>query len=430
MSTANVFKEISHFQVHEFSSLLSDAHCPVSLTLSLDSMLKHSYKESHENKEIPVLWQSEKCESFIENFDILKVSEIECKLDNLIETNCITIENVNEIVNNINNLYESCACETFGLKNKPQKDKYSNFKPWFNRKCINARNLYHKTRKMYNKYKTNYYKNLLKIVSKNYKRTLYTQNKIFKANRVEKLRRLKTNNPKEYWKIINSDKKNEDSQASLEDLFNFYQHMNEKNTNDDDDDNDGDDDNENGDGKNMDDNDLQNLVNEEINQPITYEELSKAIKALKNNKSPGLDNIVNEQLKSTFNIMHPLFIKLFNVILDKGIVPETWTVGNIKPIFKNKGNPKDPENYRPITLLSNFGKLFTSIINNQLNNFAEICEAQSGFRKNFSTADNIFILKCLIDIVQSQRKKPYCCFIDFKQAFDTVWRTGLWKKNT
>ena len=174
---------------------------------------------------------------------------------------------------------------------------------------------------MYNKYKTDYYKDLLKIVSKNYKRTLYTQNKIFKANRVEKLRRLKTNNPKEYWKIINSDKKNEDSQASLEDLFNFYQHMNEKNTNDDDDDNDGDDDNENGDGKNMDDNDLQNLVNEEINQPITYEELSKAIKALKNNKSPGLDNIVNEQLKSTFNIMHPLFIKLFNVILDKGIVP-------------------------------------------------------------------------------------------------------------
>ena len=105
--------------------------------------------------------------------------------------------------------------------------------------------------------------------------------------------------------------------------------MNEKNTNDDNDDNDGDDDNENGDGKNMDDNDLQNLVNEEINQPITYEELSKAIKALKNNKSPGLDNIMNEPLKSTFNIMHPLLIKLFNVILDKEIVPETWTVGNI-----------------------------------------------------------------------------------------------------
>ena len=64
--------------------------------------------------------------------------------------------------------------------------------------------------------------------------------------------------------------------------------MNEKNTNDDDDHNDGDDDNENGDGKNMDDNDLQNLVNEEINQPITYEELSKAIKALKNNNHLGL----------------------------------------------------------------------------------------------------------------------------------------------
>ena len=179
----------------------------------------------------------------------------------------------------------------------------------------------------------------------------------------------------------------------------------------------------------MDDNDLQNLVNEEINQPITYEELSKAIKALKNNKSPGLDNIVNEQLKSTFNIMHPLLIELFNVILDKGIVPETWTVGNIKPIFKNKGNPKDPENYRPITLLSNFGKLFTSIINNRLNNFAEICEAQSGFRKNFSTADNIFILKCLIDIVQSQRKKTILLLhrlqTGFRAFLSVAWPTGV-----
>ena len=141
---------------------------------------------------------------------------------------------------------------------------------------------------------------------------------------------------------------------------------------------------------------------------------------------------MNEHMKSTFSLMHPIILKLFNVILDTGIVPECWTVGNIKPIYKNKGKPQDPENYRPITLLSNFGKLFTAIINTRLNNFAEkhnlICREQAGFRKNYSTADNIFILKSLIDIVQSQKKKIYCCFIDFKQAFDTVWRTGLWRK--
>lgn len=125
---------------------------------------------------------------------------------------------------------------------------------------------------------------------------------------------------------------------------------------------------------------------------------------LKNNKSPGQDNSVNEHLKTTFNIMCLLFIKLLNMILDKGVEPENRTVGNIKLIFKTKGNPKNPENYRSVTLLSNFGKNFTSIINNQLNTFTEICETQAGFRKNCSTADNIFIFKCLIDIVQSQNK--------------------------
>ena len=105
--------------------------------------------------------------------------------------------------------------------------------------------------------------------------------------------------------------------------------------------------------------------------------------------------------------MSPLILKLFNVIFDKGIVPEVWTIGNIKPFYKNKGNPKDPEKYRTITLLSNFGKLFTSVINTRLNNFADkqylICDAQAGLRKKYSTADNIFIIKSLIDIVQSQK---------------------------
>ena len=52
--------------------------------------------------------------------------------------------------------------------------------------------------------------------------------------------------------------------------------------------------------------------------------------------------------------------------------------------------------------LSCFGKLFTSILNNRLNNYLEnmniIAEKQAGFRKGYSTTDHIFNLKCLIDL--------------------------------
>ena len=140
----------------------------------------------------------------------------------------------------------------------------------------------------------------------------------------------------------------------------------------------------------------------------------------------------NEHLKSTINLMCPLYVKLINAIFDKGIVPESWTLGNIRPIFKNNGHPKDLENYRPINLLSYFGKLFTAIINNRLAKYAEghnlINGVQPGFRKKHSTADSLFILKSLIDILQNSKKKLYCCFVDFKQAFDAVWRAGLWRK--
>ncbi|MEW8547414.1 MAG: reverse transcriptase family protein, partial [Candidatus Thiodiazotropha sp.] len=106
--------------------------------------------------------------------------------------------------------------------------------------------------------------------------------------------------------------------------------------------------------------------------------------------------------------------------------------GNILPIYKNKGNINSAENYRPITLLSCFGKLFTAILNTRLNNYVNengiIDSCQAGFRKGFSTTDNLFILQSLIQIAKTNKSKLYCAFIDFKQAFDTVWRNGLWQK--
>ena len=56
----------------------------------------------------------------------------------------------------------------------------------------------------------------------------------------------------------------------------------------------------------------------------------------------------------------------FNIVLNTGIIPEKWVEGLIMPIYKNKDDPLNPENYRPITLLSCLGKLFTSVLNERL----------------------------------------------------------------
>jgi hypothetical protein len=92
--------------------------------------------------------------------------------------------------------------------------------------------------------------------------------------------------------------------------------------------------------------------------------------------------------------MIPIHVKLFNFIFDKGVVPVSWSVGVITPIFKNKGSSKDPKNYRAITLMSCLGKVFTGILNNRLASLSDeiglLSSVQAGFRNSHSTADNIF----------------------------------------
>ena len=64
--------------------------------------------------------------------------------------------------------------------------------------------------------------------------------------------------------------------------------------------------------------------------------------------------------------MLQVICKLLNVIWDSGNFPDIWSKGIILPINKNKGDIINPDNYSGIA--SCFGKLFTSVINNRLNN--------------------------------------------------------------
>ena len=138
-------------------------------------------------------------------------------------------------------------------------------------------------------------------------------------------------------------------------------------------------------------------------------------------------------MKNSTPELTQIYCKIFNIVLYTGIIPENWTIGIIKPVYKNKGDTMEPDNFRGITLISCLGKLFTSTINFRLTFFANeillISKNQAGFRKGHSTIDNLFELHSLISLYQSFGNKLYCTFVDFRKAFDTVWRSGLWKKN-
>ena len=142
---------------------------------------------------------------------------------------------------------------------------------------------------------------------------------------------------------------------------------------------------------------------DELNTDILKDEIHTAITQLRNRISPGPDMSLNEFFKygsaSLINYLHALFIKLFHM----GYFPEQWSESFIVPIFKKGDINEVVFNYRGITLLSTLRKLFTRILNNRLNKWAEMynvyIEAQVGFRKHMGTVDNIFVLNGLMFVL-------------------------------
>lgn len=121
-----------------------------------------------------------------------------------------------------------------------------------------------------------------------------------------------------------------------------------------------------------------------------------------------------------------------NNILRSKKYPECWRNGIIFNIFKS-GDYYNPNNYRGITLNSVIGKLFGLILKDRLENFAEknkiIDKKQIGFKKKARTTDHMFIIDTLYKkYVKHQNKSLYLCFVDFRKAYDTVWRQALMLK--
>ena len=163
---------------------------------------------------------------------------------------------------------------------------------------------------------------------------------------------------------------------------------------------------------------------------FTAEEISNGIKKLKN-KASGLDSISNEMIKASASIILPFLVVFFNKILETREYPDKWTVGMITPLHKS-GEIDDPDNYRGITINSCLSKLFTLLLNNRLTNFINKEDAlkfnQIGFRKGFRTADHVLTLKTLIDKYLNRNQDLYICFVDFRKAYDSIWRKYLFHK--
>ena len=122
--------------------------------------------------------------------------------------------------------------------------------------------------------------------------------------------------------------------------------------------------------------------------------------------------------------------QIFEKCLEVGIYPSIWKKANIIPIHK-KGSRQCKNNYRPISLLPIFGKLFEKLIFDVI--FEHLCNNDlltphhSGFRPGDSTINQLLAIthKIYTAFEEIPSRETRAVFLDLSKAFDRVWHDGL-----
>ena len=169
---------------------------------------------------------------------------------------------------------------------------------------------------------------------------------------------------------------------------------------------------------------LPSTVNESIIlKPTSTQEVRDICNSFKSGKAPGCDNIAMTVTKDSLNITADPLSKIINISLKNGIVPDKLKVAKVLPVFKSE-DPQYFVNYRPISLLPIFSKIFEKVVYNRFIEFIERLEilycCQFDFRKNHSTALSLINLINKIAESIDRNEVTIGVFLDLSKAFDTL----------
>jgi hypothetical protein len=157
--------------------------------------------------------------------------------------------------------------------------------------------------------------------------------------------------------------------------------------------------------------------------PTNTEEVLSTIKSLKVTAATGCDGISSRLLKTFSNQLAPILCKFINSSFQNGHFPNCLKKAIVSPIYKS-GNSSNPSNYRPISVLPVFSKVFEIITKTRIRTFLThnkiLHEEQYGFEQQSNTTAACLALTDFITKSMDKGKHTACVFIDLRKAFDCV----------
>ena len=166
-------------------------------------------------------------------------------------------------------------------------------------------------------------------------------------------------------------------------------------------------------------------------KPVTPNEISEIAQKLKNKHSSGFDEVPTSIVKIATIEVKNVLCYIINNSFSYGVFPENLKIALIKPLYK-KGDPENLDNYRPISLLPGFSKIFEVAMSERLVNFMNECNlfsnCQHGFIRGKSTQTAIFdFIKSVLQHLEND-ELALGLLLDLSKAYDCLDRDLLIRK--
>ena len=165
--------------------------------------------------------------------------------------------------------------------------------------------------------------------------------------------------------------------------------------------------------------------------PISLKTLHHIISSMRNSSARGSDGLCIKVIKLSFNSIGHILLHLVNSCIISNDIPTDWKHSLVHPILKS-GDPTDPSNYRPISILPVISKIVERAVQRQLYHYLNsnklLSPSQHGFRPQHSTETALTFVTDSILSATDQGHISLLCLIDLSKCFDVINHEKLLQK--
>ena len=166
---------------------------------------------------------------------------------------------------------------------------------------------------------------------------------------------------------------------------------------------------------------------EKLEIPLCEGELLATLKKMKPQSAPGPDGLTVGFWLHHREYLLPILARVGEAIGKTQRLPNSMRAGLIRLIYKGKGDPADPDKYRPIALLPVHLKVFTKAWAERWKPMLNLrlSPQQSGFLSGRQPGENVRIAQDSWELFKRQKRKGSWMFLYFQKAYDRVSWTWL-----